>query len=265
MKTFRIIILSSLLFCNCFANAQKEKNIYYPILPQVKISIAKINLAQILKTTKVWKSDLKDESYNNFPIRVSISDHRIQMNYENSEITIYFSELIKLKISANYCEGRPPFPCLLYIGDYNFYSNDGNQIKELTDYFFYFQQHFDTQFVQRHNDSLITIFKPIADEYCTLKVKPAVSEEQRKYIVQANLLNNQKMYSKSIELYQKAIEVDETAYPAAYSNLALISAQINDLQAAIFYMRKYLMLVPEAEDARSCQDKIYEWEIMMQN
>jgi hypothetical protein len=25
-------------------------------------------------------------------------------------------------------------------------------------------------------------------------------------------------------------------------------------------MKKYLMLVPEAEDARAAQDKIYEWE-----
>ena len=68
------------------------------------------------------------------------------------------------------------------------------------------------------------------------------------------------MYDKAIELYNKAIEVDQSAYPAGYSNLALLSAQINKFDAAIFYMKKYLLLEPEATDARSAQDKIYEWE-----
>ncbi len=59
-------------------------------------------------------------------------------------------------------------------------------------------------------------------------------------------------------MYLKAIEVDQTAYPAAYSNLALLSAQIDNYEAAIYYLKKYLMLEPE--DARAAQDKIYEWE-----
>jgi len=29
-------------------------------------------------------------------------------------------------------------------------------------------------------------------------------------------------------------------------------------------MKKYLMLVPDAEDARGAQDKIYEWEAWIQ-
>ncbi|MDO9256593.1 MAG: hypothetical protein Q7U54_13835 [Bacteroidales bacterium] len=49
----------------------------------------------------------------------------------------------------------------------------------------------------------------------------------------------------------------------AYTNLALLSAQVKDFQTAIYYMKKYLLLVPESEDARSCQDKIYEWEVQI--
>jgi tetratricopeptide (TPR) repeat protein len=113
---------------------------------------------------------------------------------------------------------------------------------------------------EKRYDSMISHFKPIANQYCTLKVKPQVSEEQRKYIVQANSFNQDKVYDKAIELYNKAIEIDQTAYPAAYSNLALLSAQINKFDAAIYYMKKYLLLEPESSDARSAQDKIYEWE-----
>jgi len=40
----------------------------------------------------------------------------------------------------------------------------------------------------------------------------------------------------------------------------LLNAQVHNFDAAVYYMKKYLMLVPEASDARSSQDKIYEWE-----
>lgn len=109
-------------------------------------------------------------------------------------------------------------------------------------------------------EAQLILFKPIAAKYRELKVKPTVSEEQRKFIVQANSFNEKKMYVKAIELYVKAIEIDQTAYPAGYSNLALLSAQINSYDAAIYYMKKYLLLEQEGSDARSAQDKIYEWE-----
>jgi len=109
-------------------------------------------------------------------------------------------------------------------------------------------------------DAQLILFKSIAANYRALKVKPPVSEEQRKLIVQANAFNQQKMYGKAIELYNKAIELDQTAYPAGYSNLALLSAQINNFDGAINYMKKYLLLEPEGTDAGSAQDKIYEWE-----
>ena len=91
--------------------------------------------------------------------------------------------------------------------------------------------------------------------------KPAITEEQRKYIVQANLLNNEKKYCEALAYYEKAIEVNATAYPAAYYNMALISAQLEGFRNAIFNIKKYLLLVPDAPDARAAKDKIYEWEL----
>jgi tetratricopeptide (TPR) repeat protein len=78
--------------------------------------------------------------------------------------------------------------------------------------------------------------------------------------VQANSFNKLKQYTKAIELYNKAIEIDQTAYPAAYLNIALLTAQRHRLELAIFYMKKFLLLEPDSTDARSAQDKIYEWE-----
>jgi tetratricopeptide (TPR) repeat protein len=122
---------------------------------------------------------------------------------------------------------------------------------------FFFQQKFREQ---KFNSSL-DLFRPLAEQYKALKVKPPVSEAQRRFIVQANAFSEEKNYSEAISKYLKAIEVDPTAYPAAYSNLALLYAQMKYYLDAIYTMKKYLLLVPDAEDARSAQDKIYEWEI----
>ena len=63
---------------------------------------------------------------------------------------------------------------------------------------------------------------------------------------------------------RKALDLDPTSYPGAYFNLALLSAQMKRFNPAISYMKQYLSLVHHAPDARSAQDKIYEWEFMMQ-
>ena len=121
--------------------------------------------------------------------------------------------------------------------------------------------------IDRTNDSIRVAdsvhFSILAAKYREMEVKPTVAEEQRKYIVQANLLNQKKEYEKAIDLYNKVIDVDPAAYPAAYYNLALLLAQTQRFSKAIYNMKKYLMLVPEAEDARAAQDKIYEWEAEM--
>ena len=105
-------------------------------------------------------------------------------------------------------------------------------------------------------------FEPVAARYRALKVKPAMSEEQRKFVVQANAFNQEKNYDKATEKYLKAVDSNPTSYPAAYFNLALLSAQQKHPRRAIFYMKHYLLLEPEAKDARSGQDRIYEWEAM---
>ena len=76
-------------------------------------------------------------------------------------------------------------------------------------------------------------------------------------------MKQEKDYAGAIDLYRKAIELDPMNYPAAYFNMALLSAQEKRFYSAIRYMKQYLLLVPDAKDARSVQDKIYEWELMM--
>ncbi|MHB1379703.1 MAG: hypothetical protein ACYCX0_08790 [Desulfurivibrionaceae bacterium] len=120
------------------------------------------------------------------------------------------------------------------------------------------------QALQKNRDERLALFQAKAAQYRGMKVKPPVSEEQRRYIVQANALNERKNYAGAIDLYTKTIEIDPVSYPEAYFNLALLSAQMQRFKPAIAHMKQYLLLAPEAKDARGGQDKIYEWELMLQ-
>ena len=83
-----------------------------------------------------------------------------------------------------------------------------------------------------------------------------MSEEQRRSIVQANALVQDKEYQKAIDRYLVALDLDPVSYPAAYFNLALLYAQTGRFKSAIATMQQYLLLGPAAADARSAQDKI---------
>lgn len=113
---------------------------------------------------------------------------------------------------------------------------------------------------KRKQDEELAAFQAVADRYRAMPAKPPVSEEQRRFIVQANALTQKKEYAKAVALYGKVLEANPFSYPAAHYNMALISALQGRYHAAIVSMKKYLLLVPDAEDARSAQDKIYEWE-----
>lgn len=114
--------------------------------------------------------------------------------------------------------------------------------------------------IDKRRDSIINEFKPLANKYRTIKQKPTISEDQRKLFIQADNLIQQKQHFDAIKMYNKALQMDKTSFPSAYSNLALLYAKINFFDYAILFMKKYLMLVPDADDARSAQDKIYAWE-----
>ena len=140
---------------------------------------------------------------------------------------------------------------------------------ELPDITFYWKIK-DLEFAKRLADDLVYFqnmlhmkdfknFDAIAAKYLAMKEKPLITEEARKYIVQANAMTQEKNYKKAIETYDKALEVDP-ANPMVYNNQALLFAMIGQFEEAIDRMKKYLKLEPGAADARTVQDKIYEWE-----
>lgn len=92
-----------------------------------------------------------------------------------------------------------------------------------------------------------------------------ITEDQRKLIIQANYFNDNKNYAKALEFYNNAIKINQFSYPDAYYNMALIAAELKYYNYAILNMKKYLLLKPDADDARKAQDKIYEWDVNINN
>ena len=177
-------------------------------------------------------------------------------------IPLYYADLMYGPIYVKTSNHNYPYLYTIQIRDqilFHFHKGDLAGAQRFADDLFSIQQS-----LKKQNDERLAIFESKAAEYRTLTIKPPVSEEQRRLIVQANALNQRKDYGGAIGLYLKAVDLDPVSYPGAYFNLALLSAQLKWYNKAIGYMKQYLMLVPDAKDARSAQDKIYEWEMLMQ-
>ena len=254
IQLLTLIVVLLLPICN-LTNAQSEEK-----------DQAKAVIAEMLKSKfEIYENQYPGNDKGNYtfsgqPLNVNVFDDRIEISFKKDLKTVYFKEKLT----------RSPRTVLL--GNFLFMQpnkkRDGTAEYDATD-----KANMENGYNEQLFGSLsymcnlkyissLELFKPLAEQYRKLPVKPPVPEEQRRYIVQANALNQMKQYDQALELYHKAVEVDPVAFPAAYSNMALLSAQMNNYTLAIHFMKRYLMLVPEAEDARSAQDKIYEWEIM---
>ncbi|MDA8165414.1 MAG: hypothetical protein M0017_10345, partial [Desulfobacteraceae bacterium] len=98
---------------------------------------------------------------------------------------------------------------------------NAEEAHRIADDLFFMQQEF-----KKIKEHRVAHFASRAAQYRALAVKPTMSEEQRKYVVQANAMTQRKDYARAVDFYLKALDVDPVAYPGAYFNLALLSARM---------------------------------------
>lgn len=108
-------------------------------------------------------------------------------------------------------------------------------------------------------DSANDNFQEVAKQYRAANPKPVMPEVGRKYKVQAEFAAQEKRFDKAIELYGKALEIAPW-WPEGHFNLALVLGESKKYREAMVEMKHYLLLAPEAAEARAAQDKIYQWE-----
>lgn len=180
---------------------------------------------------------------------ISVLDDRIELPQQ----AFLFDDLPTLDISVKY-DGGEHIDFSKNISVYYF-----ADAKRAADDLFFMQQN-----MQQYKDgqkAQQALFEAKAAAYLSGKVKAEVTEEQRKFIIQANALTQERDYKGAIERYKSVLKIDPVAYPSAYYNMALLSVELGMYKQAIENMKKYLILEPTAKDARSAQDKIYEWEM----
>ncbi|MBI3777669.1 MAG: ankyrin repeat domain-containing protein [Gammaproteobacteria bacterium] len=102
-------------------------------------------------------------------------------------------------------------------------------------------------------------FEQAVQMYRTASTKPVFPEEARKYKVQAEAAVRDRQFKQAADAYRKALDVAPW-WPEGYFNRALVLSEIGDYKAAVREMKRYLILVPNAANARAAQDKIYDWE-----
>lgn len=91
------------------------------------------------------------------------------------------------------------------------------------------------------------------------RAKEPQTEDGRRFRVQAENAVEEQRFEDAARRYRQAIDASPW-WADGYFNLALVLGELERYPAAIAAMRKYLILAPEAADARAARDKIYVWE-----
>lgn len=274
MNYFKSLLVILIFHVALLVNAEDWDEVYYPYHFAKNTDITTLN-SEISKLLAEIYVDY-DDKIKGFkkPTKIVAYNDRIEFKAGKELLTFkYYEDLLNcnIKVYINYTRRASDRTVLksgyahILVGKFHFYKDDDikkgvQNMKDISEILLNLQYNLN---IPRF-DSLLKEFEPIAAKYQRLAVKPAVSEQLRELIVKANLLTESKLYERAIEEFERAVETDPTSYPDAYSNMAILSARIKRYDKAIFNMKKYLMLVPEAEDARSSQDKIYQWKLMLE-
>lgn len=102
-------------------------------------------------------------------------------------------------------------------------------------------------------------FEAEARGYRDAAVKPTLPEEALRFKAQAEAAVREKRFADAAELYAQALAAAPW-WPGGRFNLALLLGDLEERTAAAREMKRYLLLAPDAPNARAAQDKIYEWE-----
>lgn len=101
-------------------------------------------------------------------------------------------------------------------------------------------------------------FEAEAKKYREAETKPDLPESAREFKVRAESAVKEKRFLDAVEAFDRALQVAPW-WPQGHFNAALILSELKVYGLAIDEMQRYLLLTPDAENARQAQDKIYDW------
>lgn len=102
-------------------------------------------------------------------------------------------------------------------------------------------------------------FQEAVRNYQGMAVKPALPEAARRFAVQAQGAISENDFTAAANYFQQALNIAPW-WPEGHYQRAILLSSVDDYGGAIVEMKRYLMLAPNAQNARASQDKIYDWE-----
>ena len=110
-----------------------------------------------------------------------------------------------------------------------------------------------------NEDKLEASFEKAVKESPNSAVNTILSENVRRYKVQAEGAIRDKSFYEAADILRQALII-APLWPEGHFNRAIVLSEVREFDLAINEMNRYLRLVPDAQNARAAQDKIYDWE-----
>jgi hypothetical protein len=107
-------------------------------------------------------------------------------------------------------------------------------------------------------------FQQKAAAWRALPVKPALSEDVRRERVQAENAFREKHLKSAADHYESGLKINPL-WPEGHFNAGFIDAELEDYDRAIWHMRAYVELVPNAPDAQDVRDQVSIWQGKLQD
>lgn len=111
---------------------------------------------------------------------------------------------------------------------------------------------------QAQQDATLAQFHSQAKVWREAATKPAMPEAAREHQVLAEYAFKEKETEKAIREYQAALDIFPT-WPEGQFNLATLAGEQKYYDTAIFHMKQYLELAPDAPDVPAAKDSIIIW------
>lgn len=102
-------------------------------------------------------------------------------------------------------------------------------------------------------------FRDALAKYPTAEIRPPLPEEARRYKVQAEAAVARKDFNQATVHYIEALQAAPW-WSEGYFNVALLYAELKNIEGAVRNMKRFLLLEPKHAKAREAQDQIYRWE-----
>jgi tetratricopeptide (TPR) repeat protein len=107
--------------------------------------------------------------------------------------------------------------------------------------------------------SSFVAFSEKAKVWLATTPKAEMSDEARTYRLLAEDAFKRQDIAAALEAYGDALDL-YPMWPEGHYNAALLAAEIKDYGLAADHMRRYLVLAPNAKDARAAKDKLLLWQ-----